>query len=315
MAVLLPAAFLDERGARLQEGEGKQHFQYVGGEGGTGKSRVIHAIKDIFRLKDSLHTLLLTGASGNAAALIGGVTLHSACNLGFEGRNEALRSISEEEKLRWKNVVFLVVDEISQVGGLTFASVDSRLRLYRDDAHRPFGGVPIVILCGDFFQFDPVRQTSLLLPQPKDPGRQRPETLAKHLAAYKLFLQFSHVVILREQVRAARYARLRGFLQRLREGRQTELDFVRLCGRLYNQESQPSFGEGLRAVTPLNQDRWDLNMAAVVQWARAQGKHISIFIAKHDVEAGEKLGAEELYDVLRYGDDSHLPTPGLFFYA
>jgi hypothetical protein len=32
----------------------------------------------MFRLKGGLHTLLLTGASGNAAALIGGVTLHSA---------------------------------------------------------------------------------------------------------------------------------------------------------------------------------------------------------------------------------------------
>ncbi|KAK4233381.1 hypothetical protein C8A03DRAFT_38916 [Achaetomium macrosporum] len=86
MAVLLPAAFLDERGTRLQEEHGKQHLQYVGGEGGTGKSRVIHAIKDMFRLKDGLHTLLLMGAGGNADALIGGVTLHSAANIPFEGR-------------------------------------------------------------------------------------------------------------------------------------------------------------------------------------------------------------------------------------
>lgn len=112
LALLLPAAFLDERGARLQEEEGAQHFQYVGGEGGTGKSRVIHAIKDMFRLKDAQQTLLLTGASGNAAALIGGVTLHSAANIGFEGSSERPRRISEEEKLRWKSKVILVVDEI-----------------------------------------------------------------------------------------------------------------------------------------------------------------------------------------------------------
>jgi len=142
MAVLLPAAFLDERGSRLEEEEGKQHFQYVGGEGGTGKSRVIHAIKDMFRLKDGLHTLILTGARGNAAALIGGVTLHSASNIGFDSKNGTTKNISEEEKLRWKGRIMLIVDEISQVGGLTLASVDSRLRLYRDDAHRPFGGIP-----------------------------------------------------------------------------------------------------------------------------------------------------------------------------
>ncbi|KAL6406058.1 hypothetical protein AUP68_10619 [Ilyonectria robusta] len=315
MAVLLPAVFLDERGTRLQEEEGKQHLQYVGGEGGTGKSRVIHAIKDMFRLKGGLHTLLVTGASRNAAALIGGVTLHSASNIGFNDRTETTRNISEEEKLRWKNKVMLIVDEISQVGGLTLASVDSRLRLYRDDAHRSFGGIPIVIFFGDFFQFEPVRQTSLLLPEPREHNRQSLESLTKHVAAHKLFLQFTTVVMLREQVRTAGCARLRGFLRRLRSGQQTELDFQRLCRRLYNQSSQPSFANGLRAITPLNQDRWDLNMAAVIQWARAQGKHISIFVAKHDTEAGKRLHVEELCDVLRYGDDSQLPTPGLFFYT
>lgn len=146
------------------------------------------------------------------------------------------------------------------------ASVDSRLRLYRDNAYCPFGGIPIIIFFGDFFQFDPIRQTSLLLPEPKDSNRQRPESLVKYLIAYKLFLQFTAIVILREQVRTAGCARLRGFLHRLRNGQQTELDYQRLCRRLYNKESQPSFADGLRAVTPLNQNRWSLNIAAVVQY-------------------------------------------------
>ena len=85
----------------------------------------------------------------------------------------------------------LIVDEISQVGSLTLVSVDSRLILYRDDAHRPFGGIPIVIFFGDFFQFDPVRQTSLRLPEPKDYSRQNPESLAKYMTVYKLFLRFT----------------------------------------------------------------------------------------------------------------------------
>jgi hypothetical protein len=102
MAVLLPAVFLDKRGTSLQEMDGEQHLQYVRGGRGTGKSRVIHVIKEMFRLKGGLHTLLLTGASGNAAALIGGVTLHSATNIEIEGKNETTRNVSEEEKLRWR---------------------------------------------------------------------------------------------------------------------------------------------------------------------------------------------------------------------
>jgi hypothetical protein len=36
---------------------------------------------------------------------------------------------------------------------------------------------------------------------------------------------------------------------------------------------------------------------------------------KHNIDAGRQLCTEELYDVLRYGDDSQLPTLGLFCYA
>jgi hypothetical protein len=157
----------------------------------------------------------------------------------------------------------------------------------------------MVMFFGDCFQFDPVLQTSLLLPMPRDRGGQRPESSAN----------------LREQVRAVGCPRLRGFPQRLRNGEQTEHDFERLCRRVYTPSSRTSFVDGLRAITPLNLNRWDLNMAAVVQWARTHGKHISIFAAKHNTEAGKRLSVEHLRDVLHYGDDSQLPTPGLFFYA
>lgn len=56
-------------------------------------------------------------------------------------------------------------------------------------------------------------------------------------------------------------------------------------------------------------------MVAVAEWTRARGKHISIYVARHDIKSGNQLYPKELYDVLRYGDDSHLPTPGLFLYA
>ncbi|KAK7928542.1 hypothetical protein PG985_005540 [Apiospora marii] len=228
---------------------------------------------------------LLTGASGNAAALIGGVTLHSAANIGFEGSNDAPRRLSEEEKLRWKSKVMLIMDEISQVGGLTLAAVDSRLRQYPADSRRPFGGIPIVIFFGDFYQFEPVQQTSLLLPRPRRHSNANPYSQGKHLMAHKIFVQFRSVVMLRDQVRAAGCPKLRGFLQRLRSGEQTEEDFGQLRRRLY-KPSHPTFADGLRAITPLNQDQWNLNMAAVVQYARAAGRHVSIFAARHSTEAG-----------------------------
>ncbi|EAQ87366.1 predicted protein [Chaetomium globosum CBS 148.51] len=69
-----------------------------------------------------------------------------------------------------------------------------------------------------------------------------------------------------------------------------------------------------QAVPPVH-NRCHPPGAAVIQWACAYGKHISIFVAKHDTESAKRLRVEELGDVLRHGDDSQLPTPGLFFYA
>ena len=48
---------------------GRYHFQYIGGKGGRGKSRVIHTIKDMFRMKNGLHTLLSMGE--NAVRTVG----------------------------------------------------------------------------------------------------------------------------------------------------------------------------------------------------------------------------------------------------
>ncbi len=52
-----------------------------------------------------------------------------------------------------------------------------------------------------------------------------------------------------------------------------------------------------------------------MQWAYAHGKHISIFIAKHDTKAGKQLDIEELSNVFRYGNNSQVLTLGLFLYA
>ncbi|KJZ69272.1 hypothetical protein HIM_11331 [Hirsutella minnesotensis 3608] len=62
-----------------KEGDVGQLCQFVGGEGGTGKSRVIEALVDLFARKGLSNRLLITATSGTAAARINGITIHSAC--------------------------------------------------------------------------------------------------------------------------------------------------------------------------------------------------------------------------------------------
>ncbi|KAG1792670.1 uncharacterized protein HD556DRAFT_1238981, partial [Suillus plorans] len=54
---------------------------YLGGPGGTGKSRVIAAVTEFFSRRGQEKRLRLTSFMGVAARNIAGMTLHSALNL------------------------------------------------------------------------------------------------------------------------------------------------------------------------------------------------------------------------------------------
>jgi hypothetical protein len=71
-ALLQPFKFLQRYKTGEYEQEEPQYFNYIGGAGGTGKSGVIGAFCDVFRVKDYEKEILITelASSGNAAAKI-----------------------------------------------------------------------------------------------------------------------------------------------------------------------------------------------------------------------------------------------------
>jgi hypothetical protein len=154
-----------------------QLCQFVGGEGGTGKSRIIEAIVELFESKGISHRLLVTATSGTAAARINGITIHSACGFSMDtlqwGSKNAfsqLRTPSSaglrvdgQVRMDWREKDMLIIDEVSMLGTRTLYAVNERLRMLRG-CPEDFGGIPIVLLCGDFHQFRPVRERSILLP-------------------------------------------------------------------------------------------------------------------------------------------------------
>jgi hypothetical protein len=150
-----------------------QHFQYVGGEGGTGKSRVIDAVRRVLEERKEPGAIMVTATSGSAAAGISGTTIHSALGIRPSGiDNDAVEkgdvltasAYQDAQKTwRWQRVKVFVVDEVSMLGGALLHSIDNTLRHLRASA-LPFGGIPVVLFTGDFFQFGPVLQKSILLP-------------------------------------------------------------------------------------------------------------------------------------------------------
>ncbi|CVL09411.1 uncharacterized protein FMAN_15545 [Fusarium mangiferae] len=111
-------------------------------EGGTGKSRVIAAIAELFVRTEQSHRLLLTATSGTAAANINGVTIHSVCGFskdtvarvgragdpdGFASSGSAALRIDGQTKMDWQEKQVLIIDEISMLGAQTLHAVNEQL--------------------------------------------------------------------------------------------------------------------------------------------------------------------------------------------
>lgn len=316
LALHLPLKFLDEQ-SQIPSGQpGKQIRQYIGGEGGTGKTQVLHALKDAFRIKGEGYAIEMTASSAIAASKIGGRTVHSAVGLRRDENQErnGKQTASGDDMARWKHKVALVIDEISMLGSTTLVDIDLRLRTLRSDT-RPFGGIPIVLFSGDFYQFGPVNDTSVLI----RPGTNRymrnnsdVDRVAKQQKGFYLFKDRGNVVMLRQQVRASSCPQLRGLLNRFRRGEQTEDDYKQLCERAHRPSPWVLGQEDAKMLTPINVERWPQNLASALEWGAAHNKHISLFLSSHDWPKGtSKVSQSDIAAILAHGDNSKIKIPSL----
>lgn len=139
---------------------------YLGGSGGTGKSRVIQAIVTLFNRIGCPEKLVVSATTGIAANLIHGSTIHSVCHLsrgnqGDEETNRADRNRQLNLDNSWTNCEFLIIDEVSMLGckGLNEISVNlCKLKACVE----PFGGL-YVLFSGDLHQLPCIGDKSLYI--------------------------------------------------------------------------------------------------------------------------------------------------------
>ncbi|MEM1003564.1 MAG: hypothetical protein AAGH46_13035, partial [Bacteroidota bacterium] len=92
---------------------------YLGGEGGTGNSRVIKVLIYLSQSWGRPNAVQTIAPTGQAAVLTNGETAHSFLKL--SNRNFKESSLSEEEKIRYRELVLLIYDEIGMSGKYEFA--------------------------------------------------------------------------------------------------------------------------------------------------------------------------------------------------
>ncbi|XP_044714548.1 PIF1-like helicase domain-containing protein [Hirsutella rhossiliensis] len=314
-------------------GDACQLRQFVGGEGGTGKSRIIEALVELFSKKSLSNRLLITATSGTAAARINGITIHSACGFtkdqGAGGANmvkdldgvrlpkQAERFIHGQSRMDWQEKDVLVIDEVSMLGARTLHAVNERLRRLRG-SRQDFGGIPIVLFCGDFQQFRPVQERSIVLPSAAiswDVDNSfKAEQRHQHDKAHALWKRFTTVVMLDEQMRAAGDPELQRLLKRIRLGVQDRTDLNLLNSRCYRDRKADPLETGITVVTPLNRNRWNLNMEASLAFRVQQRSTMRIFISEHKWKE-ELPTEEEAIMILNQGDDSAIPVPAVFMFV
>ena len=173
----------------------KQLLMFLGGCGGTGKSRVIQAVVDFARRWNSTSTVVITALSGIAAMLIGGCTLHSALGIGTYGKP---RKPSPNLMNSWSRIGILIIDEISMMQASLLDLLDSRLQQLKTRLDKPFGGIHIVF-CGDFYQLAPVGMS--LIPSGK-PIQSNNKKAMSGIVGQELWKScLSDVVLLDQNVR------------------------------------------------------------------------------------------------------------------
>lgn len=137
---------------------------YVSGEGGTGKSFLIKTIKCWIKQHLNKDTAV-AAPTGIAAFNIDGLTIHRLLQLPVEhGSTPKYKQLSDHvlKVLRadLKDVVLLIIDEVSMISNLTLMYIHLRLSEIFDtnDCEDGWFGRKHILLFGDLLQLPPVHE-------------------------------------------------------------------------------------------------------------------------------------------------------------
>ena len=217
----------------------EQLKMYLGGAGGTGKSRVINALREFFIRCGQKRRFRLASYTGVAAKNISGMTIHSALGLNQRKKGNHTSKTNNDLQAMWEGVDYFFIDEISMIGCSLLYNISEALVEAKGNS-APFGGIN-VIFAGDFAQLPPVGETRLSAmidtSQTKSSSKRGQENAYGKL----LWLSINKAVILDESMRQSgpENVELIGLLSRLREGRCNHDDYHLLSKRVLNNINVP----------------------------------------------------------------------------
>jgi PIF1-like helicase len=214
MVAMVFFRLLRHRGKPTVEME-DQLFLFVIGHGGTGKSWIIEAVRLGMKLLERDREIFVLGPTGYAANHVSGSTIHTGLDVAV--RTQRKRGPSRRVRSLWTDKTILIIDEISMVGSKLLDSIHKQCKVVKNlncNSTAAFGGLPVVIVLGDFHQFSPVCAKALW---------QKQET-HNEIRGQQLWHMFKDVVVLDEQMRQQQDIEYHQLLTRARNGSITQAD-------------------------------------------------------------------------------------------
>ena len=283
-----------------------QMLLYVGGEGGVGKSQIIKAIvtgMDLILRKDEIILMAPTGA---AADNIGGNTYHTS--LGISISKTQKPGMKPRIKKLWLKKTIMIIDEISMTDLSMLSTINNQCKIAKSlDRNSPdlFGGLPVVIFMGDFYQFPPVRGLALW----KEPREGNDEDANGKM----IWHQFTDVIILDQQMRQAQDPIFHSLLRRARTATLTEDDLALLNSKVATSLLNPELNDAT-TIVKLNALRHHINYIQMEHFAHSRSQKIYIFPAQHSRTASTSSSPLRIEDLLQQADEgSKIPFQGFFY--
>ncbi len=282
----------------------QQLLIYVRGEGAVGKSRVVKAIEMGFTLLGRRKELVISAPTGSAANVIGRSTVHTALGV----NNRAGKNYQVKINSQWLYRSSLIIDEVSMIDLKLLTSMDKQLRKAKGtNSHSTtvFGGLPLVVLMGDFYQFAPVLGRALW-----DHPVGQEEVHGK-----SLWSRFTSILTLTEQMRQKTDLPFQEMLRRAGEGKLDSRD-VNALNRRLAMELPTSGALDTVIVVQKNKTRHLINRLQIEKFARANNRDIIIFPAEHyrtKKDGGNLIQHESLFEA--QDGEGNCTGPGLLLYC
>ena len=273
----------------------------IAGMAGTGKSQVLKALVQFFKLRNESHRFIIVAPTGSAAALLQGSTYHSVFGINSDSKQiSGIQLAQVKERLQGVHYVFL--DEVSMLSCRDMFLISTRLARVMNNLDAPFGGLNF-IFAGDFAQLPPVIGHEHASLYSRSVGNKATSLRDQEASIGKaLWHQVTVVVILRQNMRqrtqSAEDTRFRQALTNMRYKACTPSDIAFLKTRISSElpgrtsVNQKEF-RNVSIITNLNSQKDEINRLGSLRFAAETGQILTHQFSIDSVTSEEPEGDQQ----------------------